>query len=412
VSIDWDGLGQQRFDRVVEALVSRRFGDSVRAVNGRGGDDGIDIEIAGEGRLQIQQLKYFPEGFSGGFSGTRRQQIRKSFEKAAAHDPDEWTLIVPCVLTTAEHAFVKKLGVPNGPTISIVDRATLDSWLADDPDLDSYFQRDPATTLERYARVFQQERSALLGGIEDLAARVGDLGGIADTTDPDWTMDFSRTSEAVSVIVRPQHPGAASTNPFRMQVQLGELGDERADLRKHLERTLGYGSSEPIRIPREVVETIHIEGPKFLAGEQPPGDIELHRMSNTPGVGKPLEVRVFDKDDKQVASWLGRITHADRGTLGGSIEAHFCEGRLQARFRLPHGDPSTTPSENASAAADVSFKTGQALPSVVRDVLCLYRQIQSAGKLKLYIDGLHATTLGGLTPMTLAEYDEDLLIVE
>ena len=65
MSIDWDGLGQQRFDRVVEALVSRRFGDSVRAVNGRGGDDGIDIEIAGEGRLQIQQLKYFPEGFSG-----------------------------------------------------------------------------------------------------------------------------------------------------------------------------------------------------------------------------------------------------------------------------------------------------------------------------------------------------------
>ena len=44
MSIDWDRLNQPTFDRIVEALVRHRFGDKVRAVNGRGGDDGIDIE--------------------------------------------------------------------------------------------------------------------------------------------------------------------------------------------------------------------------------------------------------------------------------------------------------------------------------------------------------------------------------
>jgi hypothetical protein len=46
LSINWDQLGQPRFDRVVESLVKRRYrGDDVRAVNGRGGDGGLDIEI-------------------------------------------------------------------------------------------------------------------------------------------------------------------------------------------------------------------------------------------------------------------------------------------------------------------------------------------------------------------------------
>jgi hypothetical protein len=38
----------------------------------------LDIEVVlSDGRLQIQQLKYFPEGFSGGFAATRRKQIKK-----------------------------------------------------------------------------------------------------------------------------------------------------------------------------------------------------------------------------------------------------------------------------------------------------------------------------------------------
>ena len=67
------------------------------------------------------------------------------------------------------------------PTISVVARDELDSWLADDPSLDEYLQRDPNTSLERMARVYNQERAALLAGMSDVATRVRDLGSVIDT---------------------------------------------------------------------------------------------------------------------------------------------------------------------------------------------------------------------------------------
>jgi Restriction endonuclease len=82
MSVDWARLDQPTFDRIVEALMRHRFGDKVRAVNGRGGDGGIDIEITlGNGRLWILELKFYPDGFSS-VHAKRHQEIKKSFEKA------------------------------------------------------------------------------------------------------------------------------------------------------------------------------------------------------------------------------------------------------------------------------------------------------------------------------------------
>ena len=150
MSINWNELGQTRFDRAVENLIRRRFGTarSVRVVDGRGGDGGIDIDVvADDGRLLIFQLKYFPEGFSGGHGKSRRPQIKRSFTRALEHNPDEWILVVPRVLTVGEDKFVKELnGGTVPPEITIVGRDELDSWLADDPTLDEL----PAARCEHY----------------------------------------------------------------------------------------------------------------------------------------------------------------------------------------------------------------------------------------------------------------------
>jgi hypothetical protein len=123
-----------------------------------------------------------PEGFSGGWGDSRRPQITKSFKKALEHSPDEWTLVVPRVLTASEDKFVKGLnGGQEPPTISVVARDELDSWVADNPGLDEYLQRDPNTNLERMARVYNQERAPLLAGMSDVATRVRDLGSVIDT---------------------------------------------------------------------------------------------------------------------------------------------------------------------------------------------------------------------------------------
>jgi hypothetical protein len=190
MSIDWDRLDQPRFDRIVEVLVYRRFQGKVRAVNGRGGDGGIDIEIIDdEGRLWILQLKYFPEGFSGGFT-PRRQQIKASLDSAVNnHDPDKWSLVFPGTLAPGEHEFVTGLSPRPKPEIGrTIDRTVLDSWLADDPALDAFLQRDPTTELERLARLYTQERSALVDGASDLFGRVQALGDVIDSTDEDYTL--------------------------------------------------------------------------------------------------------------------------------------------------------------------------------------------------------------------------------
>ena len=295
VSIDWDRLGQPRFDRAVEVLAYRRFKSRVRAVNGRGGDGGIDIEITDDdGRLWILQLKYFPEGFSGGFA-PRRQQIKASFDTAVRkHNPDKWSLVYPNTLTPEEDAYVKGLSGAEKPEIGrTIDRTVLDSWLADDPTLDAFLQRDPFTELERLARLYRQERAALLDGASDLLARIQALGEVIDSTDDDYTADVQRNADGVSLTVRPQHPGA---RPATLRVTLRPLAEQDQDLRDHLDRTIGYGTSDPVRIPQQAVESLHIEGPKILEGDHPPADVELHPASDAPGVGKPLEIRILDEE--------------------------------------------------------------------------------------------------------------------
>jgi hypothetical protein len=418
LSINWDQLGQPRFDRVVESLVKRRYrADEVRAVNGRGGDGGLDIEIlTADGRLIILQLKYFPEGFSGGFAKSRRPQIKDSFNTAQERQPDEWTLVVPTVLTDTESAFVSGLGGDasdgRGPKITVVDRDELDDWLADDPTLDKYFQRDPTTTLAEFARDFGQEKAALLGGTEDLASRISNLGGVTDTLDPDWTLDFARTGDGVQMAVRPQHPKAVETNPIRVSVELSSgLTEEQTAVVRDLHRALDYGASNAVRIPRTAVDKIDVSGPAFLAGARPPADIVLQRApSGTPGVGKPLEIRIFGDDDAAVSSWVGRVTYAERGRLGGSIKAAFVDGKLEAEFFIPLVEPG----ENTEVGAGIamSFTTADALPSAVRDVLRIFREVQTATKVELYIDGMHATTVGGVSPTAIDGYDQELLIIE
>ncbi|WP_433573606.1 hypothetical protein [Streptomyces sp. CA-251247] len=94
MAIEWDRIGQPKFDRIIEALIQRLYDATAEVVpvNGRGGDRGKDIEVRQRGRLRIYQLKYYPDGLTG---RGRRTSVKKSFNRAMAHDPYEWVLVVP-----------------------------------------------------------------------------------------------------------------------------------------------------------------------------------------------------------------------------------------------------------------------------------------------------------------------------
>ncbi|KFF98199.1 hypothetical protein IQ62_26370 [Streptomyces scabiei] len=144
MAVEWERVGQPGFDRIVEAVVHRVYEASARveAVNGRGGDDGIDIKVIDGSRVRVFQLKYYLDGFpTGSFKG-RRKSIRESFARAMRQGPQEWVLVVPCVLTAAEREFVLSLGAGQAVQVEVWDRAKLDDLLSVHPDVEASFTRD------------------------------------------------------------------------------------------------------------------------------------------------------------------------------------------------------------------------------------------------------------------------------
>ena len=306
--LDWTSLGQPTFDRLVEAMVRHRLGDSVRAVNGVGGDEGIDIEITlDDGQLWILQLKYFPEGFSSVW-GARRTQITRSFKRALKHSPAKWTLVVPRVCSNAEDRFVKNLnGGKKPPVINVIDRDELDVWLAEAPHVERWALRNATSELREMARDFGQETAILAGGLPDLAARVKSLGRLANAADLDWKVGFANSDDATSVTISPRHSDAAARSPIEFAVELNQLGEDHAELQQEILRTFGYAPSGRLHIPGDVVRSVRFGGPDFVAGDYPPGAVDFISQPTGPAIGKRLEVRAF-QDDEVIASFEGRIT--------------------------------------------------------------------------------------------------------
>jgi hypothetical protein len=116
--ISWSTIGDDKFENIIDILLGREFGIRGHAVDGRGGDGGVDYEVD-DGKI-IFQYKYFWNGIT--VSRTRKAQIEKSFKKAMENDREEWILVVPAKLTPHERRFITGLGKGRRIKITIRDK--------------------------------------------------------------------------------------------------------------------------------------------------------------------------------------------------------------------------------------------------------------------------------------------------
>jgi len=101
--LDWD-----TFQRLVGQLLSARFPNlNIRAVDGPGGDGGLDVFTGSlDGRPTVWQCKQFPNGLGSKQRGKVKASLKAAIEN---YDPRSWILVLPIDLDDKQHAWFDKL---------------------------------------------------------------------------------------------------------------------------------------------------------------------------------------------------------------------------------------------------------------------------------------------------------------
>lgn len=384
--IQWDKLEQKWFDRIVETLLMRKFQSiaQVTLLDGRGGDGGVDASVAfPDGRTAIYQLKYYPEGMSGGHRG-RRNEVKKSLIRAVTvHEPHQWILVTPRNYSGPELDFLRKLGaiIPEAkrvPSIQWIGRGELDQMLIDFPEVDRWLTLDHyRNTLE----LFERERRAFLySPSADLANRVAQLGDLADSVDPDWTWDFERRSGLTIQTLRAQHESAAERSPITINFATSLAS---GDLAERLRKSIEFGFPEEIEIPGSAITAFQISGPELVSDLTNPDQLTLFSQpaNDVPALGMLMELHFFEGDEL-VAAEEGVVAAAHRGTRGVTCLMNFCNERLTVKTAFAYA-PAHGPT-----SLEVACRISGLSPRAVAALLSTVSRFRTSDEIELRIDGM------------------------
>lgn len=320
--IEWKHIGEERFNRIVEALLMRLFHkpphSTAEVIDGRGGDAGIDVAVYVNGRIdRIFQLKHFPEGFSGGFRESRRPQIKDSFDTAwTNHQPPRWTLVFPGNPTVRESKFITGLGDGKSVTPTVWGIARLDSELAQHRDLLEWATRD--SLVETLAK-FHQEKAALAGP-NDVHERLMNLHDLVSSRSAFWAVDLGVSEHGVTQMIRAKDPRAAEMEPLGFRFNL--TGDNRK-LADSLQGALDFGLRRRVTIPGSAISDFAAIGPEWFT---PNGEIERVEIGPEP-LRRDMQVRVtldfLDERGFSQTTHQGLMTASSRGPKGKAFTAIF-----------------------------------------------------------------------------------------
>lgn len=312
----WDSCGQPKFDKIVNTLLTEDHRDggpgALEVMDGRGGDGGIDLVLTlPDGTIDtIYQLKYFPEGFSGGFR-PRRQQITSSFKAAMKHNPRRWVLVVPRDLTPQERKFVRSLaGKPAVVEIgTTIGRAQLDALLARHPHVYRYFTHDHY--LEALSIAGLENRGLTTAAdIDKYATRMGET---LASRSLHWNVQVTTGPDGATTRVSPRHPRAMQEEPLggRISFVPGPAGEEA---RRRLEDSTAFGT--PVDLDAATVAKVELTGADWFARELTDVDVHLRPL---PVAQAGIYVRVTTPDGEVLQNLRGSSS-GHVGTRGRRIQ--------------------------------------------------------------------------------------------
>ncbi|MFC6715650.1 hypothetical protein [Branchiibius cervicis] len=382
--VNWRRMEENDFNRLVEDLLVREFtgdGRVAHAIDGRGGDGGIDVEVRVKRTnqlLRVFQLKHFPEGFSGGHADSRRRQIKKSLNRVLDSNelPGVWTLVTPINATVTERKVVTAMRPPGVKLrIDFMGTTELDHLLIKHPDIESWFLRDPAKELLKAVH----RESAVLTRPGDLLAENQRIGqqlasrsqywGTAYAVDPDGT--YTETLFA-------RRPDAAEREPLGIRFET-RFGPEDADIMAQVEQSLGYGAIDPVTLPERVVQSIEMIGPEWFAAKGT-GSIEWWPVPDQDG--RPptrAEVLVGVANRDPIARLSGTVQSMAAGPRGRTIRVVF-DGGITQTWRLDTDG-------SRSGSMEMQFAPAASTARDVRRAVRFLAALAAHGQMGLSIDG-------------------------
>lgn len=388
--IAWGKLDQPTFDRFVEALILRWHADTSpgahpQAIDGRGGDGGVDIDVHSDGKLtHIYQLKYFPQGFSGGWAKSRKPQIKNSFEKAMLLKPENWILIVPRNPIQGERDFVHSLKKGNKAKIKIFGQSDLDNLMARYPDIQQWAVREPLKDALRSIHLEQR----LLSQPSDLEDALQNLHQMADSRSPHWRVDFSVSNGTVTETFVPKHPLAHEKEPIGIESLKISIPKEEVDLTKRAEKLIRFGDKDDLTFESRHIEEFNVQAPAWsrLASI---GKISGFKLGPTerPHKSATIEFEVLADDETLIRTYPGSTTYFGTGTNGHTLQASL-RGGIQIVMYLPN--------EIDDNGRDSSFSITHSpvgLPSSDAQIgLCFTKDMNSAFQVRVTLNGDHLTS--------------------
>ena len=419
--LDWGNLGRIKFERGTAALIRRRhrpgsdFEDKVIVPDARSGDDGIDILVKDGEETWLYQQKYFPEGFSGGFKDTRRDQIRSSFKQAMKLNPrpDYWVLLVPRDLTLTERDWLNRLpgNVKKGkkPLVRSFGESELDELLSRNLDIEDFINRDATQEALKLVGGALAD-SAMVSSVEGYTDRISTINATADTMDPDWTTRSTLDSsgnEAVAIVPKHDNPRPII---FSLNINKEELGPQD---RKLFEDVIGYGLPGELVVNTPPGKSIYQDAPAFLLSQHEPTCGHQWKIANTSLKPDPLEGQrvelTLQFPHRSPASHLLTVTQVTRGAFGTAIQLKLTD-ICTLRFRLPR--PTNGKIHTGQGRLEVMIDMGNSLPEEILAALDLQDDLYTSNSLVLGIPDAPLAMESAADNTQKPEHDEYRLLLE
>ncbi|MFF2487234.1 hypothetical protein ACFVSU_12585 [Microbacterium sp. NPDC058062] len=408
--LDWGILGEEKFNRAAELLITKTIeldnpGLVVEAVDGRGGDAGIDLDVRVRrtGQLvAIYQLKHFPGGFSGDRKTTRRAQIRSSFKAALQHDPAKWVLVIPANFTPGERRFVNGLnGRLHRPRIGRIGSTRLDEMLTQFPEVEDYINRDAnLAALQLVGR-----ESALLTRPDDLTTEIDRLQERISARSLYWGTEFSTLDGVRIERLVARRADAHEREPLRITMETDFTN--ATELAEHYRQAIDYGLLEPLQFSADVVTRFERHGPEWFAGVVDVLGVELVPLDND--LDLAVKVVLRSAHNKTLAQPTALRVRASTGAKGAQLKLLVCKGVEFAFYFDKHAPDGGTMKFDVALQGLSGAEANRALNFLTA--------LSHARQLTLAIESVQPFTVGfdegnPAPPASLVEFAEDLAAIE